>query len=51
MESHTNKQDGKFDLLTSGTLDTSGTLFVAAALFAVVAAVIIIYRTADSLAF
>jgi len=51
MDSHKNKQDGKPDLLMSGTLDTSGTLFVAAALFAVVAAVIIIYRTADSLAF
>jgi hypothetical protein len=37
--------------LTSGTLDTGGMWFAAVALFAVVAAVIIVYRTAGSLAF
>ena len=39
------------DLLTSSTFDTGGRRFVAVALFAVLAAAIIVYRTADSLAF
>ena len=51
MDNHKNKQDDKPDLLTSGTLDTGGIWFVAVALFAVLAAAIIVYRTADSLAF
>ena len=51
MNNNTNKQDDKSDLPTSGTLDTGGMWFAAVALFAVLAAIIIVYRTADSLAF
>ena len=51
MDTHRNKQHGKPGLLSGGTLDTSGVWFVAVALFAVLAAVIIVYRNADSLAF
>jgi len=45
MKNHINKQDD------NGALDTSGMWFTAIALLAVLAAVIIVYRTADSLAF
>jgi hypothetical protein len=51
MDNHNNKQSNKPDPLTSGTLDTGGMWFVAVALFAVVAAAVIVYRTADLLAF
>ena len=51
MDNNNNKQHDKPDLLTNSTLDTSGMWFVAVALFAVLAAVMIVYRTADSLAF
>jgi hypothetical protein len=51
MESRKNKRNDRPGLPTSCTLDTGGMWFVAVALFAVVAAAIIVYRTADSLAF
>jgi len=51
MNKNSNKQDGTPDQLTSGTLDTGGLWFAAVALFAVLAAIVIVYRTADSLAF
>ena len=51
MGNHNNKQNAKPDLLTNGTLNTSGMWFVAVALFAVMAAAIIVFRTADRLAF
>jgi hypothetical protein len=51
MGNHKNKQDDKPHLLTSGKLDIGGVWFVAVALFAVLVAAIIVYRTADSLAF
>jgi hypothetical protein len=51
MDSDKKKKDGKPGLLTNVTLDTSGVWFVGVALFAVVAAAILVYRTADRLAF
>ena len=49
------KGEGPMDVhkndLTNGTLDAGGIWFAAVALFAVVAAAIIVYRTAGSLAF
>jgi len=51
MNNNGNKQDHESGLLTSGTLDAGGLWFAAVALFAVLAAIVIVYRTADSLAF
>ena len=48
MNNDKNKQDDKSDLLRNSTLDASGMWFAAVALFAVLAAIIIVYRTADS---
>ena len=51
MKNHRNKQDDKLDLLPNGTLEPSGMWFSAVALLAVLAAVIIMYRTANGSAF